>query len=108
MLKHFSVTARAEKFGKYGLYNNNTVLWCHPCGKKMDRAREVSLLKHNTTDLRDTQCAKDIHGGIKFLPALGYKQREERRKLKAKEAKGHIKKKSKHQYVAWKWDEESY
>ena len=51
---------RVEKYGKYGLYDNNGAPYCKPCGKKMDETREDSLTKHVTSGIHDTACAKHI------------------------------------------------
>ena len=48
VLKRVTIAQRVEKYGKYGLYDNNGALYCKPCGKKMDEAREDSLTKHVT------------------------------------------------------------
>ena len=58
VLKKVTTAQRVEKYGKYGLYDNNGALYCKPCGKKMDETREDSLT------------------------APGYEQREERRKVR--------------------------
>ena len=34
----FPVTAKVDEFGKYGLYYNNSVLYCWQCGKKLEQA----------------------------------------------------------------------
>ena len=36
VLKKVTIAQRVEKYGKYGLYDNNSALYCKPCGKKMD------------------------------------------------------------------------
>ena len=36
MLKTVTVAQRVEKYGKYGLYDNNGTLHCRPCGKKKE------------------------------------------------------------------------
>ena len=36
VLKTVTIAQRVEKYGKYGLYDNNGKLYCKPCGKKMD------------------------------------------------------------------------
>ena len=38
--KHMTVDQRVEKYGKYGLYNNNNLLMCKCYGKKVDHQRE--------------------------------------------------------------------
>ena len=45
VLKNVTTAHRVEKYGKYGLYDNNGALSCKPCGKKMDATR----MKHVTS-----------------------------------------------------------
>ena len=81
VLKKVAIAQRVEKYGKYGLYDNNGALYCKPCGKKMDETREDSLTKHVTSGIHDAVCANHIRAGAKFVLAAGYEQREERRKV---------------------------
>ena len=54
--KHVTVDQRVEKYGKYGLCNNNNLLMCKCCGKKVDHQREDSIRSHITTPLHDQNC----------------------------------------------------
>ena len=74
MLKNITVAQRVEKYGQYGLYDNNGRLYCKPYGKKMDETREDSLTKHVTSGIHDVVCAKHIRAGAKFVLAAGYEQ----------------------------------
>ena len=51
VLKKVTIAQRVEKYGKYGLYDNNGRLYCKPCGKKMDETRgptdEARYLRHS-------------------------------------------------------------
>ena len=47
--KHVTVDQRVEKYGKYGLYNNNNLLMCKCCGNKVDHQWESSIRSHITT-----------------------------------------------------------
>ena len=53
VLKNITVAQRVEKYGQYGLYNNNGRLYYKPCGKKMDETGEDSLTKHATSGIHD-------------------------------------------------------
>ena len=106
VLKNITVAQRVEKYGRYGPYDNNGRLYCKPCGKKMDETREDLVTKHVTSGIYDVACAKHICAGAKFVLAPGYEQREERRKVKEKEAKERADKKRKHEYVTQKWDKD--
>ena len=72
----------------------------------MDETREDSLTKHATSGIHDAACANHIRAGAKFVLAVGYEQREEKRKVKEKEAKEHTDKKRKHEHVTQKWDKD--
>ena len=54
LLKKVIIAQRVEK---YGLYDNNSRLYCKLYGKKMDETREDSLTKHVTSGIRDVVCA---------------------------------------------------
>ena len=82
------------------------MLYYKPCGKKMDETWEDLLMKHVSSGIHDAVCTNHIHAGAKFVLAAGYEQREERRKVKEKEAKERTDKKRKHQYVTPKWDKD--
>ena len=43
VLKEVTIAQWVEKYGKYGLYDNNGRLYCKPRGKKMDETPEDSL-----------------------------------------------------------------
>ena len=58
MAKHVTVDQCVEKYGKYGLYNNNNLLMCKCCGKKVDHQQEDSIQTHITTPLHDQNCEK--------------------------------------------------
>jgi hypothetical protein len=58
-----TVDQRVEKFGKYGLYNNNGELYCKCCGKKVDQSREDSIRAHIVT----TQGSSDINSELLWL-----------------------------------------
>ena len=105
VLKTVTIAQRVEKYGKYGLYDNNGKLYCKPCGKKMDETREASLTRHVISGIHDAACAKVIRAGAKLVLAPGYVEREEKRKVKEKEDKERADKKRKHEYVAQKWDQ---
>ena len=87
VLKTVTIAQRVEKYGKYGLYDNNGKLYCKPCGKKMDETREDSLTRHVISGIHDAACAKVIRAGAKLVLAPGYAEREEKRKVKEKEDK---------------------
>ena len=69
MLKKVAIAQRVEKYGKYGLYDNNRRLYCKPCGKKTDDTWEDSLTKHGTSGIHDVVCAKHIRS-LFFVLAL--------------------------------------
>ena len=108
VLKRVTIAQRVEKYGKYGLYDNNGKLYCKPCGKKMDEAREDSLTRHVTSGIHDVACARHIRAGAKFVLAPGYEEREERHKRQEKRAKECTDKKRKHEYIAQKWDKDRH
>ena len=66
VLKKVTIAQRVEKYGKYGLYDNNGALYCKPCGKKMDETWEDSLTKHVTSGIHDAACANYTHTGANF------------------------------------------
>ena len=105
VLKTVTIAQRVEKYGKYGLYDNNGKLYCKPCGKKMDETQEDSLTRHVISGINDAACAKLICAGAQLVLAPGYAEREEKRKVKEKEDKERADKKRKHEYVAQKWDQ---
>ena len=47
-LKTITVDDRVAKYGKYGLYNNNGVLTCRPCGQRLDYTRDDVITTHDT------------------------------------------------------------
>ena len=52
--KKVTVDDRVAKWGKYALYSNNGLLFCKPCGKKVDYLRDESIQHHILTD--DCNC----------------------------------------------------
>ena len=72
VLKKVTIAQRVEKYGKYGLYDSNGVLYCKPCGEKMDETREDSLTKHVASGIHDAACANHIRAVAKFVLAAGY------------------------------------
>ena len=67
VLKTVTIAQRVEKYGKYGLYDNNGKLYCKPCGKKMDETREDSLTRHVISGIHDAACAKVICAGAQLV-----------------------------------------
>ena len=70
--KHVTVDQRVETCGKYGLYNNNNLLMCKCCGKKVDHHREDSIQSHITSPLHDQNCEKHIRASAPYVLAPGY------------------------------------
>ena len=70
--KHVTVDQRVEKYGKYGLYNNNNLPMCKCCCKKVDHQREDSIQSHITAPLHDQNCEKKVGfvalHGLRSLP----------------------------------------
>ena len=80
------------KWGKYGLYNNNGLLFCKPCGKEGDYLRNDSIQHHILTDLHDCNCARHVRCGAPYVLAPGYEGYEERRKQQAQKKQERTKK----------------
>ena len=74
-LKTITVDDRVAKYGKCGLYNNNGVLTCGPCGQRLDYTRDNLITTHITRDAHDRKCAARISNGALYVLAAWYEER---------------------------------
>ena len=69
VVKHVTVDQRVDKYGKYGLYDNNGLLFCKCCGKQVDCHREDSIWSHAATPFHEQSCEKNMQAGAPFVLA---------------------------------------
>ena len=103
--KHVTVHQRVEKYGKYGLYNDNNLLMCKCCGKKVDHQREDNIRSHITTPLHDQNCEKHVRAAAPYVLAPGYEDRVKQRNQREANKQERQRKRLLGEYNAQKWDE---
>ena len=106
ILKTITVDDRAAKYGKYGLYNNNGVLTCGPCGQRLDYTRDDVITTHITRDGHDRKCAAQISHGAQYVLAAGYEEREKLRQHNAAQAKERAEQRRNPSHSTQPWDKE--
>ena len=100
------VDDRVVKYGKYGLYNNNGVLTCGPCGQRLDYTRDDVITTHITRDGHDRKCAAQISHGAQYVLAAGYEEQEKLRQHKAAQAKERAEQRRNPSHSTQPWDKE--
>ena len=93
-------------YGKYGLYNNNGVLTCGPCGQRLDYTRDDVTTTHITRDGHDRKCVAQISHGAQYVLAAGYEERENLRRHKATQAKERAEQRRNPSHSTQLWDKE--
>ena len=83
VLKSTTVQNRVDKYGKYGLYENGGLLFCKPCGKKVDWNREDSIKDHIVAEKHENAVRVHTTCGAPYVLVAGYEQRQEARAEKA-------------------------